>query len=442
MSYYQLQQSLIVLAIALIASCSAHADDFPQWRGVNRDGILSENNLVDELPEGQLPRKWSVPVGSGYSGPTVANGKVYLTDRGIGESDNKVERILCFDAENGKQVWEHTYEVNYNNAEYNIGYKAGPRAAVTIHEGKALSVGAAGDLKCLDAATGEIIWEHQLASEYKVKMPIWGITAAPLVHKDLVIQIAAGSAGACVVAFDLQTGKEKWRAIDELAGYSAPIMIRQGQQDVAVCWTGESVTGLNPETGQTLWRLPMESRNMPIGVATPVTSGKYLFVSSFYDGSMLIELNLEKPEVKQVWRRIGTSEKNTDSLHCMISTPLIKGQHIYGVDSYGELRCLDLNTGDRIWENTTAVPRARWATIHTMRDGDREIMLNDQGELIFAKLTPEGYEEYSRTKLLAPTLRQLPRRNGVTWAHPAIANGVIFARSDSELVAASLTKSK
>jgi hypothetical protein len=184
----------------------------------------------------------------------------------------------------------------------------------------------------------------------------------------------------------------------------------------------------------------MESRNMPIGVATPVTSGKYLFVSSFYDGSMLIELNLEKPEVKQVWRRIGRSERNTDSLHCMISTPLIKGDYIYGVDSYGELRCLDLTTGDRIWEDTTAVPKARWATIHTMRDGDREIMLNDQGELIFANLTPKGFEESSRTKLLDPTLRQLPRRNGVTWAHPAIANGVIFARSDSELVAAPLTQ--
>ena len=424
---------------SFVAASFAMADDFPQWRGVNRDGVINENNLMKELPEGELPRKWSVPIGSGYSGPTVSKGKGYLTDRGIGESDNQVERILCFDEETGKQIWEHSYKVNYNDDQYNIGYKAGPRAAVTIHDGKAVSVGAMGDLKCLDSSSGQIIWEHQLASEYKVKMPIWGITAAPLIYEDLLIQIAAGSAGACVVAFDLQTGEEKWRAIDELAGYSAPILIRQGQQDVAVCWTGESVTGLDPKTGNTLWRLPMESRNMPIGVATPVTSGKYLFVSSFYDGSMLIELNLNKPEVKQLWRRIGRNERNTDSLHCMISTPLIKGQYIYGVDSYGELRCLDLNTGDRIWEDTTAVPKARWATIHTMQDGNREIMLNDQGELIFANLTPKGFEESSRTKLLAPTLRQLPRRNGVTWAHPAIANGVIFARSDSELVAAPLT---
>ena len=153
----------------------------------------------------------------------------------------------------------------------------------------------------------------------------------------------------------------------------------------------------------------MESRNMPIGVATPVTSGKYLFVSSFYDGSMLIELNLEKPEVKQVWRRIGRNERNTDSLHCMISTPLIKGQYIYGVDSYGELRCLDLTTGDRIWEDTTAVPKARWATIHTMRDGDREIMLNDQGELLFANLNPKGFVEVAEAWELVTLFATTPR---------------------------------
>ena len=434
------QTSSYVICFFLIFSADAFADDFPQWRGLNRDGVLNEQNLLEELPEGELPKKWSIPIGSGYSGPTVADGRVYVTDRGIGESDNQVERILCINADTGEQVWEHSYEVNYNDDEYNIGYKAGPRAAVTIHSGKAIAVGAMGDMKCLNVATGNIIWEHRLAKEYKAKMPIWGITAAPLVHENLVIQIAAGSDGACVVAFNLETGKEAWRAIDELAGYSAPIIVRQGKQDVAVCWTGESVTGLNPQTGRTLWRLPMKSRNMPIGVATPVTAGKYLFVSSFYDGSMLIEMNLDRPDVKQVWRRIGTSEKNTDALHCMISTPLIKGQHIYGVDSYGELRCLDLLTGDRVWENTTAVPRARWATIHTLQDGNREIMLNDQGELIFANLAPEGYQESSRTKLLAPTLRQLPRRNGVTWAHPAIANGFIYARSDKELIAAPLTK--
>jgi hypothetical protein len=183
----------------------------------------------------------------------------------------------------------------------------------------------------------------------------------------------------------------------------------------------------------------MQPRNMPIGVATPVVQGDLLFVSSFYDGSLLIRLDQQQPAAEQVWRRVGIDEQNTDALHCMISTPLIKGDHIYGVDSYGELRCLKLINGDRVWENITAVPRARWATIHTIRHGDREILLNDQGELILATLSPEGYREQSRSKLIAPTRKQLNQRGGVTWSHPAIADGMIFARSDEELVCAALT---
>ena len=412
----------------------AIAEDWPQWRGTHRDGVVRESNLMKELPDGELPRAWSVPIGAGYSGPTVSNGRVYVSDHGVGDATNKVERILCFDAETGKPLWDHSYDVIYT-----VSYTAGPRAAITIHDGKALAIGAMGHFKCLDAETGEVLWEHDLGSEYELKMPIWGITAAPLVYEDLVLQIVAGKDNACVVAFDLETGKERWRALDERAGYSAPILIKQGAQDVAVFWTGDSVTGLDPKSGKVFWSLPMQSSRMPIGVATPVVEGDYLFVSSFYDGSMLIELDPDQPKATQVWRRVGIDEKNTDSLHCMISTPWIDGDHIYGVDSYGELRCLELLTGDRVWEDTTAVPRARWATIHTFQDGDRQIMLNDQGELLFAVCSPEGFEEQSRAKLLSPTRRQLNQRGGVTWAHPAIANGVIYARSDKELVAAPLT---
>jgi len=411
----------------------AHADDWPQWRGVNRDAVLHDANLAESLPRGPLPRRWTVPVGAGYSGPTVAEGRVYLADRGPKDADREIERVLCFDADTGQTLWTHQYD-----APYTISYRAGPRASVTIHQGKAIAVGAMGHLKCLDAVTGDVQWQRSLNEEYDLKMPIWGIAASPLIYEDLVIQIAAGGEGNCVMAFDLATGKERWRAIDERAGYSAPIMIRQGEQDVVVCWTGESVTGLAPRTGEVFWRIAMPPRNMPIGVPTPVVQDDHLFVSSFYDGSMLIRIDPDQPQAEKRWHRVGIDEKNTDALHCMISTPVIKGDYIYGVDSYGELRCLDLATGDRIWEDTTAVPQARWATIHTIRHGDREIMLNDRGELIFATLTPSGFQEHSRAKLIAPTREQLNKRDGVVWAHPAIADGFIYIRSDVELVCASL----
>ena len=423
----------LLWVICFAVQATAVAEDWPQWRGQNRDAVLNESGLMKSLPSGELPRRWSVELGSGYSGPTVAEGRVYVTDRGPEGIDKEVERVLCFNAKDGELLWKHQYD-----ASYTVGYRAGPRATVTIHDGKALAVGAMGHLKCFDAVEGTVIWEHDLATKYNARMPIWGITAAPLVYENTVIQVAAGAGKACVVGFDLATGKEQWRAIDERAGYSAPVLVQQGGEDVVVVWTGESITGLAPKTGDVWWSVPMPPRNMPIGVPTPVVSKDHLFVSSFYDGSMLIRLDPNAPRAEKIWHRVGIDEKNTDALHAMISTPLIKGDHIYGVDSYGELRCLDIKTGDRVWEDTTAVPRARWATIHIIRDGDREIMFNDQGYLIFATLSPEGYQEHSRAKLIAPTRKQLSKRNGVAWSHPAIANGHIYIRSDKELVCASL----
>ena len=126
----------------------------------------------------------------------------------------------------------------------------------------------------------------------------------------------------------------------------------------------------------------------------------------------------------------------------IISTPVFENGHIYGVDSYGELRCLDAATGNRIWEDKTAVPTARWSTIHLVKNGNRYFLFNERGELIIAKLSPKGYDEISRSKLLERTEDQLPQRGGVCWSHPAFANKHIFARNDKELICVNLAAEK
>jgi hypothetical protein len=143
----------------------------------------------------------------------------------------------------------------------------------------------------------------------------------------------------------------------------------------------------------------------------------------------------------RVWKREGKNEKDTDALHCCISTPVILDDFIYGVDSYGELRCLDLLTGDRLWEDLTAVNKDRWGNIHFVLNGDLSYMFNEHGELIIASLSDKGFHEISRTKLIEPTKEQLSRSGvGVTWAHPAFAYKHVFVRSDSELVCADLSE--
>ena len=138
---------------------------------------------------------------------------------------------------------------------------------------------------------------------------------------------------------------------------------------------------------------------MIINIATPIVEKDRLFVSCFYDGSLMLRLLSDRPAVEQVWRRLGPDEKQTDTLHSIISTPYMAGDYVYGVDSYGELRCLDAKTGDRIWESQQAVPRDAWATIHMVKHGEDIWMFNDRGELLITRLSPEGFKELSRTEV-------------------------------------------
>lgn len=426
--------ALVFFLSALLAT--ARADDWPQWRGVNRDGVWKETGIVEKFDSAEIRIRWRAPIANGYSGPTVADGRVYVMDRVVEPKEQ--ERVHCFDWRTGTRLWTFAYDCVYKG----IGYPDGPRASVTIEDGRAYSLGAMGNLHCLDAETGKVLWSKDLNTEYKIRMPIWGIAASPLIERDLVIVHIGGSDNACLVAFDKKTGQERWRALNDRANYSSPIVVTQAGKRVLICWTGDRIVGLDPQTGKLHWDYPFPSTREPLGIATPIVDKDRLYFSGFYDGSLMLRLVPDKPAVEKIWQRRGQNERNTDALHSIISTPILIGDYIYGVDSYGELRCLDANTGDRVWENLTAVPRDRWATIHFVKNGDRVWMFNERGQLIIGRLTPQGFDEISRAQLIKPTTGQLPQRHGVCWSHPAFAYKHVFARNDEELVCASLEASK
>ncbi|MEZ6090039.1 MAG: PQQ-binding-like beta-propeller repeat protein [Pirellulaceae bacterium] len=439
-----------LLAVLLLFPTICIGEDWPQWRGPNRDGQWNAEGIVDELPDGQIPLEWSIPIGPGYNGPTVAEGRVYVMDRQV-DGNKQTERVLCVDSGTGQKIWEHVYE-----AAYSIGYTAGPRASVTIDSGRAYAVGAMGYFHCFDASTGKILWERDLQRELNIEMPIWGIAASPLVFDGLVIQQIGGGDKACMVALNAANGTEVWRSLDEKAGYASPIVIQQKEQPVLVCWTGESLSGLNPKTGNRYWSHAMPPSRMPIGIVTPVYDRQRLFVSSFYDGSLMVTAPTDALTSQKIWRAVGPDEQHTSvdsvqtagglltdgpfGIHIMIGTPIVDGDYIYGFDSYGEFRCLEASTGRRVWEDLTIVPKLRWGMGHMVRQGDRTWIFNDQGELMIAKLSPEGIDVLSRGQLIETTTVQLNRRNGVCWSHPAFAEKSIFARNDNRLVRASLAK--
>ena len=422
---------IFLLLLLGILHTGCQTQDWPDWRGVNRDGVWEATGVVETFESDKIGSKWSVPIGPGYSGPTVSNGKVYVTDRI--ERPEQLERVLCFDERTGKELWVYQYDCKYEG----VGYPAGPRASVIINDGKAYSLGTMGHLFCFDAGTGRVIWKKDLNNEYKIDMPIWGIASTPLVVDEKLIVHVSGSDNACVVAFNKDSGEEIWRSLEDRAGYSAPIVIEKNGVRVVVNWTEHSLSGLDPESGEVYWRFPWTTGS-GMSISTPVLYRDHIFVSAFYSGSLLVKLGDDYTTAEKVWQREGESERNTDALHCVMNTPVILDDHIYGVDSYRELRCLEFSTGDRVWEDLTAVNKDRWANIHFIQKEEKTWMFNEHGELLITELSPEGFKEISRAKLIEPTRKQLGR--GVTWSHPAFANRHVFIRNDDRLLCADLSE--
>jgi outer membrane protein assembly factor BamB len=423
---------LTLLLLLCLDISKSTAEDWPQWRGPGRDGVWDETGIIESFSSSSLQPVWRAPVGSGFSGPTVAEGRVFLTDRVVEPEEQ--ERIHCFDATSGKSLWSYPYACAYQ-----VDYPLGPRASVSIDEGYAYALGTMGHMHCLEVATGKEVWKKDLKNEYQIDLPIWGIAASPLIYQDVVILHIGGVNGACVVALDKKTGTEKWRALDESASYSAPILVGQAGKKVVVCWTGRSLSGLDATDGKVLWAVPFKPSRMVLNVATPVFNKDRILVSAFYDGSLLLRLSQDKPTVEEIWRRSGKNENKTDSLHSIISTPILDGDFIYGVDSYGQFRGLNASNGDRIWENLTVVPNVRWGTIHMVRNRDRYFMFCENGDLIIARLAPSGITEVSRAKLIEPTTEMTQREVPICWSHPAFANRCVYARSDKELICVDLS---
>jgi outer membrane protein assembly factor BamB len=268
----------------------------------------------------------------------------------------------------------------------------------------------------------------------------WGFSAHPLLDGDRLICVVGGD-NSVAVAFHKDTGKELWRALDGDAGYCPPMIYQVGGGRQLIIWDPQAVNGLDPETGKVLWsqRFPVHNN---ISIATPRLDGDRLFVCCFYNGPLMLKLAADPPAAAVVWRGKSNSEQPrlTDGLHCLMSTPVIKDGYIYGVCSYGHLRCLKADTGERLWETlaaTTDEP-TRWGNAFLVPQGDRFFIFNEKGELIIARLSPKGYDEVCRAAILAPTNRAAGRP--VLWSHPAFANRSMYARNDREIVCVSLAE--
>lgn len=436
----------LLAVLALAAGSWAWADEWPHWQGPQRDGVWREQGIIETFAAGGPPIRWRTPIAAGYSSPAIAGGRVFLTDRPESgtrgnpkgplerTAESGRERVLCLDEKDGRVLWQHEYE-----APYFISYPAGPRASPAVAGNRVYTIGAEGDLHCFDVATGKVSWARSFKRDYGVETQTWGFAAPPLVDGDRVICMVGGE-GHTVVAFDRHTGREVWRALPTReTGYAPPTLIEAGGRRQLIIWDSETINGLDPETGAVFWSEPFKTK-MAHAIGTPRHHGEYLFISSFFDGSLLLRLAADKPRAEEVWRIKGRSEVRPEGLHSLMSTPFIEDGHIYGVCSFGQLRCLQLATGERVWETMAATrpdgKPARWTTAFLVKHENRFFIYNEVGDLIIARLTPQGYEEISRAHLLDPTNKAGGR--DVHWSHPAFANGCVYVRNDQEILCADL----
>jgi outer membrane protein assembly factor BamB len=428
------------ITATLLLTTAARADDWPQWLGPQRDSVWRETRIIDRFPQGGPKVMWRAPIAGGYAGPAVAGGRVYvhdfLSDTPVPEGSPNAraeikgkERLLCFDAVSGKQLWKYEYDVKYA-----ISYPAGPRCTPAIVGGKVYALGAEGNLLCLDAVKGDLVWAKDLKKEYGLKQaPLWGFCSHPLIDGNKLFCIVGGK-DAVVAAFDKDNGKELWHSLSaKEPGYGSPVLINAGGKKQLVVWHTESVNGLDPETGKPYWTVPLEA-TFGMSILAPRRSGDYLFVGGIGWKSVMLKLDPNKPAVEEVWR----GKKGT-AVHPVNCAAFLEDGYIYAVDQPGPLVCVKIETGERLWETTkptTGDREANSGTAFLVKNGDRFFLFNEKGELIIAKLSPKGYEEIDRAKILEPTGRAFGR--DVVWSHPAFANQCVLVRNDKELVCVSL----
>ena len=438
--------AVALAAAGVCAGATVAAEDWTQWRGQERRGVWHETGIVDRFPESGLEFTWRAPIRSGFSGPAVAGGRVFVTDW-LEDPESRTidgtERALALDEQTGEVLW--TYEWGATYRALLASYAAGPLATPTVDEDRVYMLGATGLLWCLNVETGAVVWHRNFQAEYDASLPPWGTPAPPLVDGDRLITVVGGEPDALVVAFDKRTGAELWRALEVRGGSSSPpIIYEAGGVRQLIIWHTAGLASLDPETGAVWWEEPWEV-GASMNVITPLKSENYLLVSQFYNGSLMMQLSTDRPDATLMWKGASRSEmpNETDGLHTVITPPVIIGDHLYGVGSYGELRGLDARTGERVWMSGEMTPQARWGGAFIVRHEDRYFVNNDDGDLIIAQFTPEGYAEIDRTKLIEATTSAGfgPRKRHdriVNWAHPAYANRHIVTRNAEEIVRASL----
>lgn len=370
------------------------------FRGPRRDGRY-EGPVSLRWP---LPQLWKQPIGLGYASFIAAGGRAFTI-----EQRRQQEVVTAYDMRTGRELWKNGWDAEFREA---LGGD-GPRATPTLDGNRLYALGATGEFRCLEAATGKQIWARNILTDAKAANLTWGMAAAPLIVDDKVVVLPGGSNGSSVMAYQKNTGEPVWMSLDDQASYVTPMLVQLGGRRQVLVITATRVVGLAPEDGTLLWEHPWDS-TQNINISQPVLlSDSRVFLSGGYGmGAAAIELTRdgERFAVKTLWQNNRMKNKfNTSVLH--------EG-HLYGLDE-GILACVEGATGQQKWKG------GRYGYGQVLLAAGHLIVISESGELALVQATPESYRELSRFQAI----------EGKTWNHPAVAGGVLLVRNANEMAA-------
>ena len=384
-----------------------HMNDWPQWRGPNRNGVSTEADILTEWSAGGPMALWEQKTGAGFASVAVVKGRVFTIFQ-----DGASESVVAWDAETSREIWRYSYQCAYTNS-----YGNGPRSTLSVDGDFVYTVGATGIMHCLKAftknPTGEKVWSKDLLKQFSASNPRWGVSFSPLVEGERVYIMPGGPDGNSLAALNKRTGALVWKRHDDPTGYSSPVAATIHNERQILFLTGSRLISVNPDTGDQLWDYPWPVEN-ECNIATPLVVKNYVFISSSY-GKGCVKLEIDRDGEKMTPHHVY---KNT-RMRNHFSTCVRYKNHLFGFDD-STLTCMNFLTGKVEWKERGFDKGS------VLRVNDRLIIYGANGILALAEANPKVYVEMSRFQFSAQTRS--------CWSVPVVSNGRLYVRDQEKLV--------
>jgi outer membrane protein assembly factor BamB len=407
---------VLVTCVMLLGAASAGAQDWPQWRGANRDGKAAGFTAPKTWPK-ELTKKWKEKVGEGVGTPALVGDKLYVFTR---EGSNEV--ISCRNAADGKEVWQEKYEATGFQGRGDAGFP-GPRSSPTVADGKVVTLGVMGVLSCLDAATGKKVWRKD---DFKGSWPQFHVASSPIVVNGLVIAQLGGGRNGAIVAYDLATGEQKWKADSDSPGYASPVLLSVGGTKAVVVETEGNILAVNAADGKQLWKTPYPVQRMEYNASTPMVEGDTLIYGGSNRGTKAVKLEKKDSEVaaKELWSNKDNSVQ--------FNSPVLKNGLIYGLSNSDKLFCINAESGKTLWSAAIGAGggggggggmRGRGGYGSIVDAGTVLMALTPAGQLVVFEPSEKEFKEVAKYKVA----------DSGTYAYPVVSGNRIFTKDKDSL---------